>query len=92
MQYKVMKGPSKRKSELDSTWPDKSRAEDRAKTLRGSLRKGVVGKRILVWTEPCTEDDPKNYRKPIKGPYTNYDAPSPSGKAVIKKGYARPRK
>ena len=92
MRYKVVKGPTKEKAELDSTWPDKSRAEDRARTLRRGLRKGVRGKRVLVWVEPCEEGDPHNYRKPIKGPYTNYDAPTPSGKTVIKKGYGRPRK
>ena len=68
MRYKVLKG-SKKKPELDSTWPDKSRANDRAKTLRSSMRK----KKIEVWVEPCSDDDPHNYRKPIKGPYTNYD-------------------
>jgi len=71
MRYKVLKG-NKNKPELDSTWPDKSRADDRAITLRSGLRKGVRGKRVLVWVELCEDEDPHNYRKPIRGPYTNY--------------------
>jgi len=43
-----------------------------------------------VWVEPCTDDDPINYRKPIRGPYTNYDGPYLGN--VIKKGYAKAKK
>lgn len=85
MKCKVLKG-SKNKPEMDSTWPDKAKANDRAKTLRKSLR----GKRIEVWIEACEEDDPPNYRKPIAGPYTNYDVRGHHGSSLIKKGYGRP--
>jgi hypothetical protein len=70
VRYKVLKG-TKNKPELDSTWPDKKRAESRAKNLRTSYMR----QKIEVWVEPCNDEDPTNYRKPIKGPYTNYDRP-----------------
>lgn len=63
--YKVVKGVTLEKAELDSTFPDKKRANDRRDTLKRSLRT----KRISVWVVPMTETDPHHYRKPRKSPY-----------------------
>jgi hypothetical protein len=81
MLFKVLKGAHKN-PELDSTWPDRSRADDRCETLRRSLRKGVVGRRVLVWVEPCNEDDPPaGFRKKPSGPRDGYH---PRGPKIIR--------
>ena len=67
MQHKVLKG-NRNKPTLDSTHNSLKEANQRAATLKKSYR----GKKMDVWVEPCTEDDPVNYRRPIKGPWTNY--------------------
>lgn len=72
MGYKVMKG-SKKRPELDSTWPNLSKANKRYTTLRNSYR----GQKVEVWVEPTIDDDPKKYRKPITGPWVGYNKPGP---------------
>jgi len=69
--WKVLKGNNIDNSELDSTFNDLRKANNRAKTLRKSYR----GKKINVFVVPADIDDPENYRKPIKGPWVNYDRP-----------------
>ena len=86
MRHKVLKGKSRNHGDLDSTHDSLKAANQRAATLRKSYR----GKKMEVWVEPCTDEDPINYRKPIRGPYTNYDGPRRDN--VIKKGYARAKK
>ena len=71
MDWKVLKGKTRDTAELDSTWPTRAKANDRAKTLRKSYR----GKKVEVFVEEATAEDPKKWRKPIAGPFTNYDAP-----------------
>lgn len=73
MHYKVIKGICERKAEIDSSFPDKKRAEARAKVLKDSLR----GSKIKVWVLPLEEGDPMNYRKPKRGPWVGYDDPGP---------------
>lgn len=57
MGFKVMKG-RRSKPELDSTHKDRRKANDRATTLRNSYR----GKKMEVWIEPTTNEDPVGYR------------------------------
>lgn len=70
MKFKVMKG-SKKKPVHDSTWTEQPKANNRAKTLRQSLR----GMKTVVWVEPTADEEPV-YRRPTKGPFTNYDTGS----------------
>jgi len=61
MHYKVLKGVSEKSSMFDSSWPDLNRANQRAKTLRASLR----GSKINVYVSPLKEGEPIN-TKPVK--------------------------
>lgn len=63
--FKVLKGLTLEKAEIDSTWSDRSKANARKATLKKSLR----GNKICVWVIPMTEDDPKNYHTPKRSRY-----------------------
>jgi len=71
MKYKVLKGKTRESAILDSTWNSFAKANDRAKTLKSSI---VRQKKMSIFVEPLESEDPLNYRKPIKGPFTNYDS------------------
>lgn len=73
MDYKVIKGKTRSTAEIDSTWSDLKKANDRRDTLRKSLRT----KRISVWVVPLEEGDPLGYRKPRRGPWEGYNRPGP---------------
>lgn len=70
--YKVVKGTTKESAILDSTGLSLSKARDRAKTLRDSLRGRPKGKsnRTEVWILPMEPEDPKKYRKIKKAGYS----------------------
>lgn len=75
--FRVMKG-SRKKPILDSTHADRSKANDRCETLRKSYLGGKGRNRKMeVWMEEGEPGDLPGYRKPIKGPYTNYNSPQP---------------
>ena len=70
--WKILKGKGK-KQVLDSTHTDKRKANARLKTLRASLRSSDRANTTEVIMVEADEEDPINYKRPIKGPYTNYN-------------------
>jgi hypothetical protein len=74
MHYKVIKGTHPEKAIMDSSFPDKKRADARAKVLKDSLR---GQKNIKVWVLPLEEGEQMNYRRSKGGPWTNYNAVGP---------------
>lgn len=57
--FKVLKGVTEKSAIFDSSYTDKSKADQRAKMLRSSLR----GSKIEVWVLPLEENDPINQKK-----------------------------
>ena len=60
MKYRVVKGLTLKKTELDSTHDDRGKASARAKTLRQGLR----GSKTKVWVVDGVDGDPEKYQKP----------------------------
>lgn len=65
MGFRVMKGPSRNNGEIDSIYPKEKDANKRRVELLKSLRGGKMGngKKVIVWIEPATKDDPVSFKK-----------------------------
>lgn len=70
--YKVLKGKTLDKAELDSSWPDLKRAKVRKKVLDDSYR-GRANQKMNVWVIPMESGDKQNYRKSTKNKWTGYN-------------------